>query len=128
MRPSHIHTYQLPELFSHDGALVLSLPTCTQERTTLLTLLLVVAQQILTRQEQARLRALLDGSPPPYSYATLYAVCMGMRAGDAQVFIDGGRKGEVLNMVLLPVREVLWQCTLKLEPFNLDIRPVDGAA
>ena len=130
MSQSHIHTYKLPELLSHDGALVLSVPTCTQERTAMHTLLLesaVGAQQRRTRQEQARLRALLDASPPPCSYATLYTACMDMREGDTQVFVEGGRKGEVLNMALLPAREVLWQRERKLEPFHLDIRPVDGA-
>ncbi len=130
MSQAHVHTDKLPELLSHGGALVLCVPTRTQERTALLTLLLeraVVAQQRRTRQEQAMLRALLNASPAPCSYATLYAAGMGMREEDAQVFIEGLQKGEALNMALLLGREVLWQCELKLEPFNLDIRPGDGA-
>ncbi len=129
MSQVHVHTDKLSELLSHDGTLMLSVPTCTQERTAILTLLLesaVVVQQRRTRQKQAMLRALLDASPP-CSSATLYAACMGMREGEAQICIEGGQKGEVLNIALLSVREVLWQCERKLEPFHLDIRPGDAA-
>ena len=123
-----IRTSKLPGLFLTDGEVILSIPASARDRYAILTLLLAstfAAQQVLTQQEQAMLRALLDASPVPCSYAVLDTALVEIPEEQADIFMKEVRKGEVLDIAMKLVRDIRSPCRVKLEPFNLDSRSVD---
>ena len=115
----HFRRYTLPGILTEDGELVLAVYAASswQDVHAVLTFLLngaFVAQ------------ALLEAYPTPCSYATLHAALVGMPEHEAEHFIEGVRQGEVLDLALTPLRAILGRCRVKLDAFNLEIRPVDG--
>lgn len=86
----------------------------------------LVQQTVLTQQEHAVIRLLLDGAPTPCPYERLYAALMEMEEDEAGLLLHKAVKAGVFALLVQPLRQVLVQCRVKLAPFALDIRDVPG--
>jgi len=83
------------------------------------------AQCVLSEQEMRTLGALLEASPQPCSYFTLYAAITEIPIERVEIFFEQVHE-EAQSVMAEAARPVLRRCRAVLDPFELGIRHIEG--